>query len=329
MQSPRARFRSMPAASENRAHCRDAQEPVPISDPIACPCQSPAVATSTDDHCNLSLDRPQHSGARARDAPVVSAAADGLRGGRHLGPDGYRRDLLRQGLPRPLGGVPCCTGLLGRNTLGAEDAARPPRRPHLAVEVRSGLSGCGTDRCEPADHDRTARVTGCHARGHARRSVVRVERAPRARRLCRAGRGRGRDDRRSGPSCRHRRAAGRRRFPQAHAYDDADARAGGDHRWIGRRCAGERHAVQRRRADVGGRQGRRLHPDLPVCACNTRHFGARRDAWWLAEDAARSYRCVRRDSVGGRRSNWRAGEASGRNRTGGFSGAAWCSWFSR
>ena len=55
----------------------------------------------------------------------------------------HRRHVLRQGLSRPLRGVPRRARLLGRHSVGAQDAGRPRRRSHLALEERARLSRRG------------------------------------------------------------------------------------------------------------------------------------------------------------------------------------------
>ncbi len=131
---------------------------------------SPHAASILPHHAGtrLPLVRPHHPGARARVPAFLSAAPDGLPRLWRVGPDGDRRHLFRQGLPRAVGGVSCRAGVLGGHPLGAEDAARPPGRPDLAAQGRAGVSRCLPDRGQPADHGRPARPAGCHARRSCR-----------------------------------------------------------------------------------------------------------------------------------------------------------------
>ena len=142
----------------------------------------------------LGLDRPQHPRPRAPDAPVLPAAADGLPGGGHPEPDQHRRHVLHQGLSRPVGAVPGGAGLLADPALGAEGAAGAPGRPDLEAQGRAGVPGGGTDRLQPAHHDRPAVRSGGDARRHAGRGLVHRVRVARAGRLRAAGRRGGRHD---------------------------------------------------------------------------------------------------------------------------------------
>src|SRR5690606_38568054 len=107
----------------------------------------------------VALVRSQHSRSGPADALVLSAAAHGVYGGGRVGPYGYRRHLLRQGISRPLGSLPRGPGLLGRLAVGVENAARPSGRSDLALEVLSDLFRRRTDCGQSADHGRLDRAS--------------------------------------------------------------------------------------------------------------------------------------------------------------------------
>ena len=204
---------------------------------------------------------------------VVPAAIDGLFCRWHLGVDLDCRRVFRQGLSQPFGGFPSGARLLDRPALGAQDAARSPRRPNLAAKGSAGLARRLADRGVAADHVRIGGPYRGHAGRDERRGVVRARGAARAHRLCGAGRRRRRDDGGGGSCGRWRRASFPRGGVQGDAHYDANP---GPFRHHQRRRRGRQpqhlHVLGCRDSRAGG-QGADLRPNLPARACDPRDLG--------------------------------------------------------
>jgi hypothetical protein len=99
--------------------------------------------------------------------------------------------------------------------------------------------GADTDRRQPADHARTGGQPAAHGRADVHRSLVRALRPALAGRLCPAGRGRRRDDRRSRAARGRTRPAAATRAATADEHHTADARPRRHHRWRRSRLAGQ------------------------------------------------------------------------------------------
>ena len=194
---------------------------------------------------------------------LLPAAADGLPRRRDLRAHGDRRHLLHQGLSRAVGGVSRRARLLGRNSVGIEDAARPSGRPDLAPKVPAGLSRRRPDRAQHRHHVRPDRAHRGDGQAHGRRGLVRAERAAGAGRLRRPGRRRGCHDRRGGAAARRAGPALPRGRDQGDAHHHADARAVCGDRWPHARGGAQHLDVRGRRDDVGSREDRGLRADLP------------------------------------------------------------------
>ncbi len=128
-----------------------------------------------------------------------SAALDGISGGRSVRVYRYRRKLLCQGTARSVRRLSGEFGLLGRITLGPEDAHRPPGGSVLAQKVPVRLSGSGPHGHKPYRHggaDRIHRMNGRFSQG---RYLVHPFGDAFSHRVCSAGRGCRCHDRGSGP----------------------------------------------------------------------------------------------------------------------------------
>ena len=230
-----------------------------------------------------SCDRHRHVVPRdlrrfgSEPALVLPAAADGLFRRRHLEPDGDRRHLLRQGLPGPVGGLPRRADLLGRHPLGAEDAAGPSGRSHLALEGAAGVARRGADRDQHRHHVRPDRAYRGDDGDHARRRLVRAGRPAGAQRLRRAGRGRRCDDGRGCARLRRARQQTGRGRRQGDAHHHADAGPLRHHQRHGGGGVRQHRDVRGRRDPGAGANGRCLRRHLPAGADHSRGLRCRRD----------------------------------------------------